>query len=526
MLPSRRDVVRAGIGLGCGSLAGCSGVLSGTDETATATPAETEEQQDNGAFNGASALQWLPAPERVTPYTNPPAVTVRPAEIFDDDHRIRDNVLTLVNRLVNRHTPTDVDTRALDAVASGPAASVGTGTYHRETVAARLEESGYEQRGQQDGFTVYGGTELAFGLGDGVFIVGRQTPSADGPTVIEEAIQAGREADGYATQTGVGTVADQLSDAAFRLLVPVDGAATRDPERGLFPAEQSWGRGVTPDGERTTYRHVRAFDGEVPRDGIEQWADGSPSFGEGYATVSETGPTLDLRLSSLAAGARDTFGETGIERDNGTVETVSIRAIRYAFLPLLNGDLTVQVGQPVTFEVASDDALHGFTISGTAIDRMLVPGETTSVTVSFDRPGTRTVRCTRYCGVGHDAMQAEFDVVDPDAPPYQSYLEDANNYDYTIADRRNAETVTIDVGAGNGLSFDPAAVRISPGTTVSWEWTGNGGAHNIVAENERFNSGSPQQSGSFDVTFDTEGVYRYYCVPHKGSGMKGAIQVA
>jgi len=106
------------------------------------------------------------------------------------------------------------------------------------------------------------------------------------------------------------------------------------------------------------------------------------------------------------------------------------------------------------------------------------------------------------------------------------YLSEANNYEGSAADETNSDSVSVDVGAGGqGIAFGPAAVRVSTGTTVTWEWTGNGGAHNVVAEDETFDSGSTQSDGTFEYTFDEAGNYNYYCTPHKGSGMKGAIIV-
>jgi len=112
----------------------------------------------------------------------------------------------------------------------------------------------------------------------------------------------------------------------------------------------------------------------------------------------------------------------------------------------------------------------------------------------------------------------------------ESYLSDVENYDGTIVDETGSETVTVTVGAeGNGgaFAFEPAAVQVDPGTTVEWEWTGEGGGHNVVHEEDEFNSGEPvaEAGVNFEYTFEEEGVYLYYCAPHEGLGMKGAIAV-
>jgi halocyanin-like protein len=108
-----------------------------------------------------------------------------------------------------------------------------------------------------------------------------------------------------------------------------------------------------------------------------------------------------------------------------------------------------------------------------------------------------------------------------------NYLSDANNFDGSVADEAGSGNVSVDVGAGNGLAFGPAAVRIDAGTEINWGWTGNGGGHNVVAEDGAFDSGGivNGSSNNFQHTFEDSGVYLYYCEPHKGSGMKGAVIV-
>lgn len=104
------------------------------------------------------------------------------------------------------------------------------------------------------------------------------------------------------------------------------------------------------------------------------------------------------------------------------------------------------------------------------------------------------------------------------------YLSGANNFD-GIVDKTGSDSVTVKVGAANGFAFGPAAIRIETGTTVTWEWTGNGGNHNVVAEDGTFDSGEAVPSGPFEHTFESSGTYNYFCQPHKMSGMKGSVVV-
>ena len=88
-------------------------------------------------------------------------------------------------------------------------------------------------------------------------------------------------------------------------------------------------------------------------------------------------------------------------------------------------------------------------------------------------------------------------------------------------------TKTVEVGAGSGTSFAPEEVTIAPGDTVVWEWTGEGGAHNVVAEDGAFNSGNKKEGSgiTFEHTFQETGEFPYVCEPHEPVGMVGTVVV-
>lgn len=109
--------------------------------------------------------------------------------------------------------------------------------------------------------------------------------------------------------------------------------------------------------------------------------------------------------------------------------------------------------------------------------------------------------------------------------PYGGWLEDANAFE-SVRDRTGQSTIEIGVGTDGGLAFGPPAVRISPGTTVTWVWTGQGGAHNVHEVDDAFESDLVNESDhTFEHTFDSVGVYRYVCDPHEHRGMKGVVEV-
>lgn len=99
-------------------------------------------------------------------------------------------------------------------------------------------------------------------------------------------------------------------------------------------------------------------------------------------------------------------------------------------------------------------------------------------------------------------------------------------------DRRGEDAVTIEVGAsGNGgpYAYAPTAVWVDPGTEITFEWTSD--THNVVVESQPDGAGwsgheSVEDGGfSFSQTFETGGIYTYFCQPHLSLGMKGAIAV-
>lgn len=109
---------------------------------------------------------------------------------------------------------------------------------------------------------------------------------------------------------------------------------------------------------------------------------------------------------------------------------------------------------------------------------------------------------------------------------YDGWFDEADNYGGT-EDLTNGDTAAVGVGTGGeGFWFDPPAIRVDEGTEVVWEWTGEGGLHNVVHEGGVFESELTDEAGyTFEHSFEDEGVYRYTCEPHDTMGMRGAVVV-
>jgi arsenite oxidase small subunit len=115
---------------------------------------------------------------------------------------------------------------------------------------------------------------------------------------------------------------------------------------------------------------------------------------------------------------------------------------------------------------------------------------------------------------------------------FDGWFDGVDNFDGTVTDRTGQSDVSVTVGAdGNGgtFAFAPPAVRVSSGTTVTFEWVSN--THNVMVESRPADAGweghEPIEDDgfSFSHTFETAGTYTYYCQPHRSMGMKGAVVV-
>ena len=143
-------------------------------------------------------------------------------------------------------------------------------------------------------------------------------------------------------------------------------------------------------------------------------------------------------------------------------------------------------------------------------------GAATAATVAASKPSAAQE------GEGEDGGGDE-------RPDWGGYLD---GVDGGYQDARGEDSVTVTVGAeGNDgpNAFDPAGLWVDPGTTVRWEWTGNG-SHNVAAQEgpASFQTDVIQEAGvhfEVEVTEDEAGITKYQCDPHSSLGMLGAVAV-
>jgi halocyanin-like protein len=221
--------------------------------------------------------------------------------------------------------------------------------------------------------------------------------------------------------------------------------------------------------------------------------------------------------------------------------TVGVGEHTYAFDPPA---VHVDNGTTVRWEWTGDGGAHNVVSADDGpLDSGAVVGDSgVQYEFTFSEDGVYNYTCLPHRGVGmlgSVVVGTDYPTTDEPLPAEDDhdttdeqghYLDDANGYDGgRPADRRAQGVVTIDAGAGeDGFAFDPVDVVVDVGTTVRWEWTGDGGAHNVVARDGTFDSGSPEagDTAAFEYTFTDVGSHMYACKPHEALGMKGVITVA
>ncbi len=104
--------------------------------------------------------------------------------------------------------------------------------------------------------------------------------------------------------------------------------------------------------------------------------------------VSPFGDPIDERVRELAPGKYEAY----------------ILSQIWSFTP---NQIRIPSGSTITFYVTSRDVQHGFRIQGTNINMMVIPGEVSKLTATFDEPGTYNFICHEYCGVGHHTMYGQ-----------------------------------------------------------------------------------------------------------------------
>jgi cytochrome c oxidase subunit II len=102
------------------------------------------------------------------------------------------------------------------------------------------------------------------------------------------------------------------------------------------------------------------------------------------------------------------FAEPGVRVTSPTQVQVSLVAQAFSFSP---ERLQVPLGAEVTFYLTARDVIHGWQVERTNLNVMVIPGEIAVLRYTFTHPGRYRVVCNEYCGIGHQNMLGEIEVV-------------------------------------------------------------------------------------------------------------------
>ncbi|MXV62448.1 cytochrome C oxidase subunit II [Natronorubrum sp. JWXQ-INN-674] len=105
------------------------------------------------------------------------------------------------------------------------------------------------------------------------------------------------------------------------------------------------------------------------------------------------------------------FGEPRVEQVGENEYEAYVIAQTFTFYP---DPIEVPADSEVTFYVTSRDVIHSFSVAGTNINTMVIPGEVSKMTVEFDEPDEYGVVCNEYCGDFHHTMEGLLHVVPED----------------------------------------------------------------------------------------------------------------
>jgi len=139
--------------------------------------------------------------------------------------------------------------------------------------------------------------------------------------------------------------------------------------------------------------------------------------GEGSASVYKIRNIYFILLMTVIAGLllvtlkSDLLPYTGLKNGN---PDYTVEVIGRTWSWELSSE-KIPAGKVIEFSVTSEDVTHGFGVydsEGNLLAQIQVmPGVKTSMFYQFDKPGIYHVLCMEYCGMAHQNMITQFEVV-------------------------------------------------------------------------------------------------------------------
>ena len=117
--------------------------------------------------------------------------------------------------------------------------------------------------------------------------------------------------------------------------------------------------------------------------------------------------TIDPSTLHIAGEFVEANLGSAMERD-GSV-TVRVLANQYSFTPSC---VLVPANTPIHIRGTAADVVHGFSVTASNVNLMLIPGYISNFRTRFEQAGEHVMPCHEYCGTGHAAMWARVKIID------------------------------------------------------------------------------------------------------------------
>jgi cytochrome c oxidase subunit 2 len=110
--------------------------------------------------------------------------------------------------------------------------------------------------------------------------------------------------------------------------------------------------------------------------------------------------------TALAAGGIVVFalGAAEVARTavpDAEARVIKVHAKKFVYTPR---EFVVKKGQPIVFEMTSEDFEHGFKISDLDFRAEFIPGKVVTARLVPQKTGKFDIVCDNFCGSGHEEM--------------------------------------------------------------------------------------------------------------------------
>jgi cytochrome c oxidase subunit 2 len=174
-----------------------------------------------------------------------------------------------------------------------------------------------------------------------------------------------------------------------------------------------------------------------------------------------------IMVTALAIYGWITLDDLEAKQKNEMVVNVTGQQFTWSFEypseKLQSKELYLPVDRPIEFRIQSKDVIHSFWVPQFRLKSDAVPGLTTRIRVTPDKPGRYEVVCAELCGLGHSTMRQFVHVLS------------ASEFDSWVSKQRKA------AGGGGGGGGGGGKQAAAPNAEALFTSAGCSGCHTLKA---------------------------------------------